>query len=1196
MNPFHLFSGGGSQGVEMFTWGRNDGKVKLGRQVKKSAKKKPKSVQVLNGTRPLFVQVGEFHSFVIANEGRDVYGWGKGNKGQLGRGDTNDQSIPRLVSGLRDRRIIKLSCGVEHSLAISSDGFLYSFGSNSKGQLGTGSSNQFSCIPEVIKGKWGDQRIINIACGNVISSAITEEGELYEWGDVSSGLLGNGSEPYDFYNPVKSVHFTGVPMSSISFGINHWIALTREGFVYAFGDNKLGQLGITSTNRVMDQAELVTALKGVVQIATGHHHSVALCENGELYCFGDNSEGQLGMGDKKTRFVPTKVRFPPSFLCDNLVSVCAGSQHTICLTKSGRTFGWGNNHKHQISAGLKRDITEPCLISGLRHQLVKFVSAGGNSSAAMTGRMAGKGGADHNQQQQHIHFGYHAITIAIGTFNINGQKASLSKKIIREWLLGYNQPDIIVVGITELVKLSGREVAKDLVEIESNAMRIYFESQFEETLNEKHHLLPEDEEEDYVQLFSKSLVGTMLCIYTKKKIRTQITDLAWDQARVGIMGKMANKGAVSARFSLHESQLCFVASHLAAGQSKVEKRNLDYAAISSKLRFSVKNSELTIFDHENIFWCGDLNYRLTGISKEDAINAIKKGALEELWAHDQLLIETQAKRIFLDFNEGKLNFPPTYKYDLNSNVYDTSEKQRVPSWCDRILWRGDFLMQLDYSRHEIFTSDHCPVSGLFRVIITKVEKEGEGVDSASDEEDSKPLAPRMDPNEKRTQILMQSEHISSLSSSNGTGDTEKEILKIRSSTEKSGEFPKPTSIVIERRVTGAPNSLLRDTFEKDMEKKQRRLRPHSIHLPGSNYREIDVDHWKSYNEACEEVGIDDNTVLKNTVVGDVMPPLFVPLEEIQEKSSNGSSTATSPISLPTGSMEGESKSIGLPVVSPTELSHSLSPPKSNFSVRRYLRDSGGGSDKKSPPEKHHRGSLPGACYRMEAKSLPSSPRVSPRFRTPNQINAEVTTPYKSKEGIVFAAGEDVKIMGSETIEGQDWVKVETKNGEQGMIPRLRVKILESKENAANHTSSTDSQESIKLSSVTVSIDDPWIIKQGYLVKRGSIRKNWKSRFFVLTPANLSYYHSQHSGKIPLGVWNIWEDRLAIKFERSVVIDKSGTPKNIFIIKGTHRKDLHIDAGTSIEMESWITALESVVNGNHRHLLLGKFTRRQEEPN
>ena len=93
-----------------------------------SSSNHPIVVRELRGNGPTFLSIGELHSAAIADAGRDVYMWGQGDKGQLGRGDLESQSIPRLVIAFRDKRVQKLSCGQEHTLALTATGTLYSFG------------------------------------------------------------------------------------------------------------------------------------------------------------------------------------------------------------------------------------------------------------------------------------------------------------------------------------------------------------------------------------------------------------------------------------------------------------------------------------------------------------------------------------------------------------------------------------------------------------------------------------------------------------------------------------------------------------------------------------------------------------------------------------------------------------------------------------------------------------------------------------------------------------------------------------------------------------------------------------------------------------------------------------------------------------------------------------------------------------
>jgi len=124
---------------------------------------------------------------------------------------------------------------------------------------------------------------------------------------------------------------------------------------------------------------------------------------------------------------------------------------------------------------------------------------------------------------------------------------------------------------------------------------------------------------------------------------------------------------------------------------------------------------------------GDMNYRID--QRRDAvIAAIQANDLDSLLTHDQLHKEMKHNRAFRlrSFHEGSLTFAPTYKYDRNSNAFDTSEKRRVPAWCDRVLWRSrveERVVLMGYRRWEASVSDHRPVSAVFRVTVKRVAGE-----------------------------------------------------------------------------------------------------------------------------------------------------------------------------------------------------------------------------------------------------------------------------------------------------------------------------------------------------------------------------------------------------------------------------------------------------------------------------------------
>ena len=190
------------------------------------------------------------------------------------------------------------------------------------------------------------------------------------------------------------------------------------------------------------------------------------------------------------------------------------------------------------------------------------------------------------------------------------------------------------------------------------------------------------------------------------------------------------------RFILDDSSLCFVNCHLAAGQSQTINRNNDIAAILETTDLPVERDPANridnfggggdgsmVIDHEICILNGDLNYRIDTMGRDTVIKAIKANNLSKLLERDQLLVSRRRNPMFRlrTFKESPITFAPTYKYDVGTDRYDTSEKSRSPAWCDRLLYRGvGSVRQLDYRRHELRVSDHRPVSGTFNIRIKSI--------------------------------------------------------------------------------------------------------------------------------------------------------------------------------------------------------------------------------------------------------------------------------------------------------------------------------------------------------------------------------------------------------------------------------------------------------------------------------------------
>ncbi|XP_077297581.1 type II inositol 1,4,5-trisphosphate 5-phosphatase-like [Arctopsyche grandis] len=290
-----------------------------------------------------------------------------------------------------------------------------------------------------------------------------------------------------------------------------------------------------------------------------------------------------------------------------------------------------------------------------------------------------------------------SFKIFVGTWNINGQPPTAS---LKTWLtVDSSPPDIYAVGFQEL-------------DLSKEALLFDFTIRENEWLDAVNAGL--DTRTKYHKVELVRLVGMMLIIYAQRQHMEHIKNVAYDTVGTGIMGKMGNKGGVSIRFELHNTSFCFVNSHLAAHVEEYDRRNQDYHDICNRTHFSRIYPNKTIKDHNQIFWLGDLNYRITNMNHVTVKELLLKNNIEAVLGADQLRIQCEASNVLNGFTEGAITFQPTYKYDPGTDNWDSSEKVRAPAWCDRIFWKGEDIKQLSYQSHpQLNISDHKPVSALF---------------------------------------------------------------------------------------------------------------------------------------------------------------------------------------------------------------------------------------------------------------------------------------------------------------------------------------------------------------------------------------------------------------------------------------------------------------------------------------------------
>jgi alpha-tubulin suppressor-like RCC1 family protein len=310
----------------------------------------------VGGARPvdpllgIFVDAGDAHG-CAARYGA-LYCWGRGADGRLGLGDTEDRDAPTRVGGDADWRTV--ATGVAHTCALKSDGGVWCFGSNSVGQLGQGTTDS-SAVP--LRVPLPDQAE-QLSSGANTACAVLGSGELYCWGRNWEGNIGlNDTHPgVDQLSPVRSGDARDWKLTGT--GDGHTCGVRGVGLLFGWGRNTAANLGLGQADDLQRRsATRIGEDDDWLSVVSGQDSSCGLRVGGQLFCWGGNSFGNLGLGDTDQRLVPTQVA--PSRVWTR---IAIDTFHGCGIDADGQLYCWGRGIEGQLGTSDNDERLAPELI------------------------------------------------------------------------------------------------------------------------------------------------------------------------------------------------------------------------------------------------------------------------------------------------------------------------------------------------------------------------------------------------------------------------------------------------------------------------------------------------------------------------------------------------------------------------------------------------------------------------------------------------------------------------------------------------------------------------------------------------------------------------------------------------------------------------------------------------------------------
>ena len=326
--------------------------------------------------------INETLSYKKNNPNDIVISWGNNSHCETTHNNYDFLSLPRLIFKLKNQKVKKISSGWEHSVCINEKGQLFSWGNNSKGQCGVENESGYNTSTTISTPKniieLNDKNIISVSCGNEHTLALSDDGSVYSWGWGQDGVLGYDNIDDVIYTPtkIKSLNKRKIKIKEIACGSIHNLLIDNLGQVYSFGCSKGGQLGLEinvleklfkqynkgkkEENSFIFNPMIIDSLSNVFikKISSGEAHNLALSNDGKCYSWGFGANGQLGLGFceeffevgtgmiKSRKLIPVQITNFDGEKC-LIKDICCGKTFSLFINDKDELFSCGVNDLNQ---------------------------------------------------------------------------------------------------------------------------------------------------------------------------------------------------------------------------------------------------------------------------------------------------------------------------------------------------------------------------------------------------------------------------------------------------------------------------------------------------------------------------------------------------------------------------------------------------------------------------------------------------------------------------------------------------------------------------------------------------------------------------------------------------------------------------------------------------------------------------------